>query len=165
MVASYDVLRLAKVCSRKPQNKMLQSHLLTLLIAINDELIVLSDLSNTSLLNLLLLFHNARFLSDYSITCWNNQQNTRILQQALLLLLLQCSSSNLCQVSDIFFTTGGDDKLVKVWDYMEGVVTHIGIAHGGSITSIKLCSNNSTLISTSADGAIVRWRFPHPPSS
>lgn len=45
MVASYDVLRLAKVCSRKPQNKMLQSHLLTLLIAINDELVVLSDLS------------------------------------------------------------------------------------------------------------------------
>uniref|UniRef100_A0A3Q3KS70 Cilia- and flagella-associated protein 52 n=1 Tax=Monopterus albus TaxID=43700 RepID=A0A3Q3KS70_MONAL len=63
------------------------------------------------------------------------------------------------------FVTGGDDKLVKVWDYMEGVVTHIGIAHGGSITSIKICSNNCTLISTSADGAIVRWRFPHPLSS
>ncbi len=61
--------------------------------------------------------------------------------------------------------TGGDDKLVKVWDYMEGAVTHIGIAHGGSITSIKICSNNRTLISTSADGAILRWRFPHPSSS
>uniref|UniRef100_A0A8C4GF86 Cilia- and flagella-associated protein 52 n=1 Tax=Dicentrarchus labrax TaxID=13489 RepID=A0A8C4GF86_DICLA len=63
------------------------------------------------------------------------------------------------------FVTGGDDKLVKVWDYMEGVVTHIGIAHGGSITSIRLCSNNKTLISTSADGAILRWKFPHPLSS
>ncbi|KAG7486120.1 cilia-and flagella-associated protein 52 [Solea senegalensis] len=63
------------------------------------------------------------------------------------------------------FVTGGDDKLVKVWDYMEGVVTHIGIAHGGSITSIGICSNNRTLVSTSADGAILRWRFPHPPSS
>ncbi|XP_026159843.1 cilia- and flagella-associated protein 52 isoform X1 [Mastacembelus armatus] len=60
------------------------------------------------------------------------------------------------------FVTGGDDKLVKVWDYMEGVVTHVGIAHGGSITSIKICSNNHTLVSTSADGAILRWRFPHP---
>ncbi|KAE8299976.1 Cilia- and flagella-associated protein 52 [Larimichthys crocea] len=64
-----------------------------------------------------------------------------------------------------YFVTGGDDKLVKVWDYAEGVVTHIGKGHGGSITSIKVCSNNSTLISTSADGAILRWRFPHPPPS
>lgn len=61
--------------------------------------------------------------------------------------------------------TGGDDNLVKVWDYMEGVVTHVGKAHGGSITSVKLCSNSSTLISTSADGAIVLWRFPHFPAS
>ncbi|XP_041790179.1 cilia- and flagella-associated protein 52 [Chelmon rostratus] len=63
------------------------------------------------------------------------------------------------------FVTGGEDKLLKVWDYMEGVVTHIGIAHNGSITGVKLCSNNRTLISTSADGAILRWRFPHPSSS
>lgn len=63
------------------------------------------------------------------------------------------------------FVTGGDDKLVKVWDYMEGAVTHIGIAHGGSITSIKICSNNRCLVSTSADGAVLRWRFPHPSSA
>ncbi|XP_074486601.1 cilia- and flagella-associated protein 52 [Sebastes fasciatus] len=63
------------------------------------------------------------------------------------------------------FVTGGDDKLVKVWDYMEGAVTHIGIAHSGSITCVKVCSNNRTLISTSADGAILRWKFPHPSSS
>lgn len=65
----------------------------------------------------------------------------------------------------IFATSGGDDKLVKVWDYMEGAVTHVGMAHGGSITGIKLCSNSSTLISTSVDGAVVLWRFPHSPAS
>ncbi|KAM9856612.1 cilia- and flagella-associated protein 52 [Aulostomus maculatus] len=64
-----------------------------------------------------------------------------------------------------YFVTGGDDKVVKVWDYMEGVVTHVGIAHGASITSIRICSNSSTLVSTSADGAVLRWRFPHPSSS
>eukprot|EP00066_Takifugu_rubripes_P006911 XP_003972038.2 PREDICTED: cilia- and flagella-associated protein 52 [Takifugu rubripes] len=67
--------------------------------------------------------------------------------------------------SGTHFVTGGDDKLVKVWDYMEGAVTHVGMAHGGSITGIKLCSNSSTLISTSADGAVVLWRFPHSPAS
>uniref|UniRef100_A0A8D3EA63 Cilia- and flagella-associated protein 52 n=1 Tax=Scophthalmus maximus TaxID=52904 RepID=A0A8D3EA63_SCOMX len=63
------------------------------------------------------------------------------------------------------FVTGGDDKLVKVWDYMDGTVTHVGAAHGGSITSIKVCSNNRIIVSTSTDGAILRWRFPHPSSS
>ncbi|XP_019939502.1 cilia- and flagella-associated protein 52 [Paralichthys olivaceus] len=63
------------------------------------------------------------------------------------------------------FVTGGDDRLVKVWDYMVGAVTHVGAPHSGSITSIKICSNNRTLVSTSADGAIFRWRFPHPSSS
>lgn len=62
------------------------------------------------------------------------------------------------------FTPGGDDKLVKVWDYMAGTVTHVGLAHGGSITSVKICSNNRTLVSTSADGAILCWKFPHPSS-
>ncbi|XP_031730469.1 cilia- and flagella-associated protein 52 [Anarrhichthys ocellatus] len=64
-----------------------------------------------------------------------------------------------------YFVTGGDDKLVKVWDYMKGVVTHVGVAHSSSITSIKICSNSRILISTSADGAILQWRFPHPSAS
>uniref|UniRef100_A0A665THZ6 Cilia- and flagella-associated protein 52 n=1 Tax=Echeneis naucrates TaxID=173247 RepID=A0A665THZ6_ECHNA len=59
------------------------------------------------------------------------------------------------------FVTGGDDKLVKLWNYVDGMVTHIGMGHGGSITSVKICSNNRTIVSTSADGAILRWRFPH----
>uniref|UniRef100_A0AAX7W009 Cilia- and flagella-associated protein 52 n=1 Tax=Astatotilapia calliptera TaxID=8154 RepID=A0AAX7W009_ASTCA len=64
-----------------------------------------------------------------------------------------------------YFVTGGDDKLVKVWDYMLGGVTHVGVGHGGSITSMKICSNSRNLVSTSADGAILCWKFPHVPSS
>ncbi|KAJ3614522.1 hypothetical protein NHX12_018094 [Muraenolepis orangiensis] len=59
------------------------------------------------------------------------------------------------------FITGAEDKLVKVWSYLEGEVTHVGTAHGGSITSVRLCGNNRTLVTTSTDGAILRWKFPH----
>ncbi|KAG5278993.1 hypothetical protein AALO_G00104960 [Alosa alosa] len=60
------------------------------------------------------------------------------------------------------FVTGGDEKLVKVWHYSDGVVTHVGIGHSGNITSVQICPNNKHVISTSADGAVLRWRFPHP---
>lgn len=60
-----------------------------------------------------------------------------------------------------YFVSGGEDRLVKVWDYMEGVVTHTGTAHGGSITKVKVCDNSRILLSTSVDGAIFCWKFPH----
>ncbi|KAM3623149.1 uncharacterized protein V6R79_007690 [Siganus canaliculatus] len=60
------------------------------------------------------------------------------------------------------FVTGGDDMKLKVWDYMKGVVTHVGVGHGSSITSVKFCSDNSTVISCSTDGAIILWKLPQP---
>ncbi|KAG9350472.1 hypothetical protein JZ751_026835 [Albula glossodonta] len=63
------------------------------------------------------------------------------------------------------FVTGGDEKLVKVWGYVEGEVTHVGIGHSGSITSVQICPNSKYIISTSADGAVLRWRYPHQPGT
>uniref|UniRef100_A0A8C7CK72 Cilia- and flagella-associated protein 52 n=1 Tax=Oncorhynchus kisutch TaxID=8019 RepID=A0A8C7CK72_ONCKI len=60
--------------------------------------------------------------------------------------------------------TGGDEKLVKVWDYSEGELTQVGVGHSGSITSIKISANNRSMVSTSVDGAVLRWRYPHPSS-
>ncbi|XP_076871510.1 cilia- and flagella-associated protein 52 isoform X4 [Brachyhypopomus gauderio] len=59
------------------------------------------------------------------------------------------------------FVTGGDDKLLKVWSYTDGEVTHVGVGHSGSITSVRICPNNRYVVSTSADGAVLRWRYPH----
>lgn len=60
---------------------------------------------------------------------------------------------------------GGDDKLVKVWRYVDGDVTHVGVGHSGSITSVCVSPNKRFIITTSADGALLRWRFPNSTSS
>ncbi|MEE6506774.1 hypothetical protein FKM82_007846, partial [Ascaphus truei] len=59
------------------------------------------------------------------------------------------------------FVTGGDDKLVKVWDYNEGEENHVGIGHSGNITNLKICPLSKYIISVSADGAILRWKYPY----
>ncbi|XP_019717622.1 cilia- and flagella-associated protein 52 [Hippocampus comes] len=98
--------------------------------------------------------------TDRKIVYWDVHDGTAIreLQDAQTLAI------NCMHISHDgrYFVTGGDDKLVRVWDYMDGMVTHVGRAHGGAITSVEICCNNSTLITTSADGAVMRWKFPHP---
>ncbi|XP_037265448.1 cilia- and flagella-associated protein 52 isoform X2 [Falco biarmicus] len=59
-----------------------------------------------------------------------------------------------------YFVTGGDDHLVKLWDYNEGAVTHVGVGHSGHITRLKICPGNKYIVSVSADGAIFLWKFP-----
>lgn len=66
--------------------------------------------------------------------------------------------------------TGSSDQMVKVWLYNEGVPTHIGAGHAGVVTNVKVSPNGRFVVSTSADGGIFLWRFPHaadtaPPSS
>ena len=56
--------------------------------------------------------------------------------------------------------SGGNDHLVKVWDYNEGEVTHVGVGHSGNITRIRVSPGNQYIVSVSADGAILRWKYP-----
>lgn len=56
--------------------------------------------------------------------------------------------------------SGGNDHLVKVWDYNEGEVTHVGVGHSGNITRIRISPGNQYIVSVSADGAILRWKYP-----
>uniref|UniRef100_A0A3B4AX48 Cilia- and flagella-associated protein 52 n=1 Tax=Periophthalmus magnuspinnatus TaxID=409849 RepID=A0A3B4AX48_9GOBI len=97
--------------------------------------------------------------TDRKVTYWNVYDGSPIRE-------LEGSQSGTVNAVHItqdgrHFVTGGDDKLVKVWDYMEGVVTHTGVAHGGSITSVKVCNGGRLVVSTSADGAVLCWKFPH----
>ncbi|XP_022080542.1 cilia- and flagella-associated protein 52-like [Acanthaster planci] len=59
------------------------------------------------------------------------------------------------------FVTGGDDKLIKFWDYGDGRVTHVGIGHSGAINRVRICPNQKFIVSVSQDGAIMRWKYPN----
>eukprot|EP00794_Sanderia_malayensis_P009374 gene9374-10361_t len=63
----------------------------------------------------------------------------------------------------LYFVTGGQDKLLKVYKYNEGEVTHLGIGHSGDIMRVKICPNQRHVVSVSADGAVLRWKFPFNP--
>ncbi|EPQ15521.1 WD repeat-containing protein 16 [Myotis brandtii] len=63
-------------------------------------------------------------------------------------------------VDGVHFVTGGKDHMVKVWDYNEGEVTHVGVGHSGTITRLRISPGNQYIISVSADGAILRWKCP-----
>ncbi|XP_053067751.1 cilia- and flagella-associated protein 52 isoform X1 [Acinonyx jubatus] len=60
----------------------------------------------------------------------------------------------------VHFVTGGNDHLVKVWDYNGGEVTHVGVGHSGNITRIRISPGNQYIVSVSADGAVLRWKYP-----
>ncbi|NXX98171.1 CFA52 protein, partial [Centropus bengalensis] len=61
------------------------------------------------------------------------------------------------------FVTGGEDHLVKLWNYLEGAVTHVGVGHSGTINRIKICPGSKYIVSVSEDGAILIWKYPGSP--
>ncbi|OWF46478.1 WD repeat-containing protein 16 [Mizuhopecten yessoensis] len=56
--------------------------------------------------------------------------------------------------------TGGDDKILKLWDYKRAEIISVGIGHSGNITKIKVSPGNTHIVSVSEDGAILVWKFP-----
>ncbi|XP_064622378.1 cilia- and flagella-associated protein 52-like [Lineus longissimus] len=60
-----------------------------------------------------------------------------------------------------YFVSGHEDKMLKVWLYDEGEVTHVGIGHSGPITRVRVCPVGRSIISTSTDGAVLIWRCPN----
>uniref|UniRef100_A0A1I8H039 Cilia- and flagella-associated protein 52 n=3 Tax=Macrostomum lignano TaxID=282301 RepID=A0A1I8H039_9PLAT len=59
-----------------------------------------------------------------------------------------------------YFVTAGDDKIVKVWRYAQGDVTHVGLGHSSPIMRAKICPNNRLIVTVSDDGGIFVWKFP-----
>lgn len=59
-----------------------------------------------------------------------------------------------------FIVTGGDDTVLKVWDYQAGEVKYVGCGHADAITKTKISPNRKLIVSVSADGGVIVWRYP-----
>lgn len=59
-----------------------------------------------------------------------------------------------------FFVSGGDDKLIKLWSYDDAEPLYIGIRHSAPVMAIKISPGDKFIVSVSADGCILKWKFP-----
>ena len=95
--------------------------------------------------------------SDKKVTYWDAVDCSAIRE-------LEASKAGEVNSVDIsvdgkFFATGGGDKLVKVWDYDEGAVTHVGVGHSCTITKLKIAPDGQRIVSVSEEGAIMIWNL------
>merc|ERR1719235_1677655 len=58
------------------------------------------------------------------------------------------------------YVTGGEDRLLKLWDYNEGVCKYIGVGHSGTITCAAMAPDQTFIVSTGSEGAILIWSVP-----
>merc|ERR1712086_247822 len=56
--------------------------------------------------------------------------------------------------------SGGEDRLLRLWDYEEGVCKYIGVGHSGPITCAAIAPDQSFVVSVGSDAAIFIWTVP-----
>jgi WD40 repeat protein len=63
-------------------------------------------------------------------------------------------------MSGSHYVTGGEERLLKLWDYDQGVCKYMGVGHSGSITCAKIAPDQSFIVSAGSEGAIFLWKMP-----
>jgi WD40 repeat protein len=58
------------------------------------------------------------------------------------------------------YVSGGEERLLKLWDYDEGVCKYIGVGHSGTITSAKIAPDQTFVVSAGTEGGIFVWKMP-----
>jgi len=58
------------------------------------------------------------------------------------------------------FVSGGEERLLKLWDYDSGVCQAIGVGHSGPITAAAIAPDQSFIVSCGGEGAILVWKMP-----
>lgn len=96
--------------------------------------------------------------SDRKITYWDCYDGQAI-------RMLDGSDSGELNALAIFgagehFISSGNDKVVKLWDYDEGICYHRGIGHSGEVTKIAISPNQRFIVTAGTEGAIFIWNTP-----
>ena len=107
------------------------------------------------------IFHpdESQFLtcgSNYKINYWDSfdGEAIRVLEggnDAMTCLDIQQSGEH--------FVSGSSDKLVKLWNYDEGLIVKIGQGHSGSVNKVVISPNQASIVSVGSEGGIFIWEF------
>lgn len=94
--------------------------------------------------------------TDHKLTYWDAADGTAI-------RVLDGSESALrtldIDVEGEFFASGGDDMLVRLWNYDDGNCERIGEAHSGPVVKVRLSPDRRRLVSVGVDGTVCIWRL------
>eukprot|EP00928_Gymnodinium_smaydae_P072566 TRINITY_DN55908_c0_g1_i1.p1 TRINITY_DN55908_c0_g1~~TRINITY_DN55908_c0_g1_i1.p1 ORF type:complete len:618 (-),score=132.88 TRINITY_DN55908_c0_g1_i1:184-2037(-) len=96
--------------------------------------------------------------SDRKIAYWDtfDGQAIRVLEASddgeLTTLSISQSGSH--------YVSGGEERLVKLWSYEEGMCEYVGVGHSGTITSAAIAPDQSFIVTAGAEGAIFLWTMP-----
>jgi WD40 repeat protein len=96
--------------------------------------------------------------SDRKITYWDtfDGQAIRVLQGSDEAEMSTLSISR----SGSHFVSGGKDRILKLWDYDEGVCKYVGVGHSGAINCATMSPDQTFIVSTGSEGAIFIWKMP-----
>jgi len=96
--------------------------------------------------------------SDRKVAYWDtfDGQAIRVLEAS--------EEGELCTLSisksGSHYVTAGEERLVKLWDYDEGVCKFIGVGHSGTITSAAIAPDQTFIVTAGTEGAIFLWKMP-----
>jgi len=96
--------------------------------------------------------------SDRKITYWDtfDGQAIRVLEGSEEGEVVSLSVSQ----SGSHFVSGGQDRLLKLWDYDEGVSKYLGVGHSGTINAVAVSPDQTSIVSCGEEGAIFIWAMP-----
>jgi len=96
--------------------------------------------------------------SDRKVAYWDtfDGQAIRVLEASDEGELQTLSISN----SGSHYISGGEERLLKLWDYEEGICKYIGVGHSGSIASAAIAPDQSYIVSCGTEGAVLIWTMP-----
>jgi len=58
------------------------------------------------------------------------------------------------------YVSGGEERLLKLWEYDEGVCKNIGVGHSGAISCCAISPDQTFIVSCGSEGAIMIWTMP-----